>query len=656
MVSSKMHGKVPPQNVIMVRVQKINRQLTGTFGDSTPPVIRTVLERSRRETPAIGIRESTTLSRRLPPFALAAILLGCLVVTSLHPRVQVSPRLAESVWGAVGFLLLLICAVRVASQTRGRTLTYSFVPVKAHYVQLMMHASIYLYWGWYWRRVYHFWPLILIQLLFAYILDMCTCWLRRDNWILGLGAFPIVLSTNLFLWFKDDWFFLQFLMLALAVLCKSFVTWTRDNKRTHIFNPSGIALCVASIALIATNTTNITWGEVIANTLRLPPHIYLELFLLGLVVQLLFSVTCVTLGAAAVLYLLNLLFTGVTEMYYFVDSGISVSAFLGLHLLITDPATSPRTSMGKVLFGGLYGLGVFASYGALGWLGVPQFYDKLLCVPVLNLLVLVVDRSSEHLTRSLAGKIRMLWSQPRLNFAHMLVWGSLFVVMSATGFLSIPHPGEKADFWRQPCEKGSEWACRIWANLLRTDCSRGSGKSCLVLGRAFDDGYRLPHKSVTAGQALLRACNLGFSAGCSTAQQFLQRGGERELINGCDLGESAGCLVLASFYMRSNAAPKDQARAIQLLSQACNIGSSVACGHIAEAYLQGQGGPLDSAKAVEYLKKACQGDYAASCVTLASSQIHVLGVTSDPATRRRWLQRACSLGTQSVCRPGENPN
>ncbi len=66
--------------------------------------------------------------------------------------------------------------------------------------------------------------------------------------------------------------------------------------------------------------------------------------------------------------------------------------FLGLHLLVTDPSTSPRTPLGKTVFGVLYGLGVFGLYALLEALGAPTFYDKLLCVPLLNLSVQRIDR------------------------------------------------------------------------------------------------------------------------------------------------------------------------------------------------------------------------------------------------------------------------
>ena len=100
----------------------------------------------------------------------------------------------------------------------GRTLTYEFVPRRVHWVQMIMHSSVYAYWGWYWREVYHEIPLILSQVAFLYVLDMLVCWSRRDKWILGFGPFPIIFSTNLFLWFRDDWFYLQFVMVALIVV------------------------------------------------------------------------------------------------------------------------------------------------------------------------------------------------------------------------------------------------------------------------------------------------------------------------------------------------------------------------------------------------------------------------------------------------------
>ncbi len=198
---------------------------------------------------------------RIPPITLAVCLALVLAAFSLIPWVRANLRLAASIWSASAGLLLFAFLLRRQVARSGRVLRYVVVPRPVHYVQLTMHTSIYLYWGWYWREVYHYAPLIVAQIIFVYAFDMLLCWSRRDQWILGFGPFPIVLSTNLFLWFKDDWFFLQFLLVSTGVFCKEFITWQRDGRRTHIFNPSAIALALFSVVLLATRSTHITWGE-----------------------------------------------------------------------------------------------------------------------------------------------------------------------------------------------------------------------------------------------------------------------------------------------------------------------------------------------------------------------------------------------------------
>ena len=210
----------------------------------------------------------------------------------------------------------------------------------------------------------------------------------------------------------------------------------------HIFNPSAFALFLFSVGLIATGTTEITWAEEIAVELERPQFIYAEIFFLGLIVQYFFNVTLVTLAAATALYVLNTVYTSATGIYWFLDSSITIAVFLGLHLLVTDPATSPRTDRGRFVFGALYGVGVFAVYGLLELWGAPRFYDKLLCVPILNLSVLLLDRlavprrspAPQDLGHSVA-------TTSRANLAYMAVWVGLFGWMSATDFVGTQHQG-----------------------------------------------------------------------------------------------------------------------------------------------------------------------------------------------------------------------
>lgn len=452
---------------------------------------------------------------RVPVITLAVAALLTFASSSLLPRVRNNTQLFGSFLGTAAILGIILLLLRFHAERAGRALTYEVVARRVHYVQFTMQASIYVYWGWYWREVYRYAPLIVAQIVFVYALDLMICWWRRDKWILGLGPLPIVLSTNFFLWFRDDWFFLQFLMLAATVVGKEFITWRRDGRRVHIFNPSAFGLFVFSICLIAGHATQLTKGVEIAFTFSYPPHIYLAIFVVGLVVQRLFSVTLVTLSAVAALYGLNLVYTYLTGSYQFVDSNIPVLVFLGAHLLVTDPATSPRSTIGRIIFGGLYGVGVFAMRGVLAGLGVPTFYDKLLCVPALNLSVRVFDRVGASIGARLRRfRVAAPWRPGSANYAHMALWIVLFTGLMLTGFLRETRGDGDPESLRRACFQQRGSICADWVSALRSRCERGAAGACLVLGRVLRDDLAVPVDSSSATRNFRRACDLGLADGC----------------------------------------------------------------------------------------------------------------------------------------------
>jgi hypothetical protein len=379
--------------------------------------------------------------------------------------------------------VLLVSALR-----QRRRLTLEIVLRKQHYIQACAHTSILLYWGWYWRTVYESAFLIVAQILFAYAFDLLLTWSRRDTATLGFGPFPIVYSTNLFLWFRQDWFYLQFVMIAVAFAGKELIRWNRDGKRTHIFNPSAFTLTVFSLALLLTGASDITWGQDIAITQFYPPHMYLFLFLVALPGQLLFGVTTMTMSAVLTTYLFGLCYYGLTGTYYFFDSYIPIAVFLGMHLLFTDPSTAPRTDLGRMIFGVLYGMSTIALYALLGMAGVPTFYDKLLQVPLLNLSVKSIDRlvRSEALRRFDPTKIGRSFSGRR-NLAYVSTWAIVFSIMSAAQGVGDRHRGQWIPFWQQACQQGSARACRYLTQLHATYCRAGSGWSCNELGLLLGD-------------------------------------------------------------------------------------------------------------------------------------------------------------------------
>ena len=443
-----------------------------------------------------------------------ALTLG-LALLSLVPRVSGNPILARSLWGAATVLLLWQVALflRLRGKSEGRSLTTVLRP--QHYLQALVQVAVLAYWGWFWRPVYDFVWLLVAQLVFAYAFDMLLAWTRRKTYVLGFGPFPIIFSTNLFLWFRDDWFYLQFLMLAVGFMGKEFVRWHREGKRVHIFNPSAFSLGLFSLVLLATNTSELTWGQEIASTLTLAPYIYSFLFLIGLIVMYFFSITLVAGSAAIMLFSLSALYGAVTGVPYFLDSEIPSAVFLGLHLLVTDPSTSPRTPLGRSIFGGLYGLGVFGLYALLGALGVPTFYDKLLCVPLLNLSVQRIDGLVGAMQRSpWWSHWRRNWAPARANLAHMTVWVVFFGAMTAMGRTDGRHPGDSLPFWQQACEEGRRNTCERLIQLESSYCGDNSGWACNELGGHYMEGRIVATDAELATAYFSRACEVRFQAGC----------------------------------------------------------------------------------------------------------------------------------------------
>ena len=452
---------------------------------------------------------------------------------SLAPRVQSSAVLAGSFQAAAAALAVwqAVLWLRLRAEPAGRSFQVVLRP--QHYLQAAVQLSVFLYWGYFWRPVYdHAW-LLVGQLLFAYAFDLLLAWSRRERYALGFGPFPIIFSTNLFLWFRDDWFYLQFAMLAAGFMGKEFVRWRREGRSTHIFNPSAFSLGLFSLILLATGTTDLTWGQDIASTLTLAPRIYLFLFLIGLVVMYAFSITLVAGSAAIVLFGSSALYSAITGVPYFIDSEIPSAVFLGLHLLVTDPSTSPRSPLGKALFGALYGAGVFALYALLGAMGLPTFYDKLLCVPLLNLSVQRIDRlaaairarregtpAPEKTTDHTQDSRRPEAPAPptagllQANPLHMAAWALFFGAMTVAGATDGRHRGDTVPFWEDACAAGRPQACARLVQIETNYCGDNAGWACNELGRHHREGTVVaadPHRAL---EYFAQACELRFQAGC----------------------------------------------------------------------------------------------------------------------------------------------
>ncbi len=526
----------------------------------------------------------------------------------LLPKISGNPALLLAFAAACATLLVWAAVVWVQARAAGRTLRIEVSLRPQHYLQAIAHTSIFVYWGIYWAPIREAAPLIAAQIVFAYAFDMLLAWSRRDTYTFGFGPFPIIYSTNLFMRFRDDWFALQFVMVAVGFLAKELIRWEKDGRRTHIFNPSSFTLALFSAALILTGQTRITWGEEIATLLIVPPQIYLFIFLVALPGQFLFRVTTMTLPAVLTTYFFSVLYLKITGTYFFFDSNVPIAVFLGMHLLFTDPSTAPRTELGRILFGILYGLSVVGLYALLAQFGAPTFYDKLLQVPLLNLMVRAIDRVARSRPLAWLDPERIgAAAAPRLrSLAYVSLWIAAFGAMTAANGVGDYHPGHTVPFWEQACRENRANACANLATLLRRHCDDRSRWACAelgVLGTAGRAGLGREDPRLQDYPILLRQ---GKGAPpYTTPFEFYAAA--------CAQGWTAGCGSLAVFYLQGDGVPADKTRAASMWDEACRAGHARSCSNLGFMYKVGDGVATDETKALSLLKKACELGMADAC-------------------------------------------
>jgi hypothetical protein len=444
------------------------------------------------------------------PVGLAAAIAG---LTRVVPQIALQPVVARSFLGAALALVLGSVVLVVIASRNGGELSIEAALKKPHYVQSSAQLALMAYWGWHVRAVYGNLPLVAGQLMFAYGLDALIQLIRRGRYQIGFGPVPIVVSINFFLWFKPEYYYWQFVIIALGYAAKEFVHWQRDGRTRHIFNPSSFPLSVFSLVLILTGMTGATYGLEIAQSLFNPPYMYLAIFLVALPAQVLFGVATMTIASVATAYLWSLGYFAVTGTFFFRDAYIPIAVFLGMHLLFTDPATSPRTEQGRVIFGVLYAVFTIALAGLLEAVGAPTFYDKLLPIPILNTMVRAIDRVAvTGFFRHLVPARVFAFAGLQARHATAALWTLGFATLFLVGGVGDDHPGQYLPFWDQACDDGSRRACEYVVFIEQVYCARGSGWACnaqgIVLVTKFGDVS-------AARRDFERACALGSRSGCA---------------------------------------------------------------------------------------------------------------------------------------------
>src|SRR5215203_3172488 len=120
---------------------------------------------------------ATRLSSRGALCVNAAFVVGLLVLSQLS-LLDARPAVRASIVGAA-LVLLAWSALLFGVFRRGQTVAFEVALRPQHYLQACLQGSLILYWGFYWREVYHAAPLIIAQLLFAYGFDSLLSWTHR---------------------------------------------------------------------------------------------------------------------------------------------------------------------------------------------------------------------------------------------------------------------------------------------------------------------------------------------------------------------------------------------------------------------------------------------------------------------------------------------
>jgi hypothetical protein len=135
--------------------------------------------------------------------------------------------------------------------------------------------------------------------------------------------------------------------------------------------------------------------------------------LLGLIAQLRVPIVLVSLAAAMVQYLAIAVFGGDA----LIPSVHWAPVTLAVVLLVTDPATIPRSGAGRVFFGAGYSVIMIGLSLVLEAQGVSDFFTKVIPIPIVNALVPTFDRWAARFETSWGA-----WLAPAHNRAHVVAW------------------------------------------------------------------------------------------------------------------------------------------------------------------------------------------------------------------------------------------
>jgi hypothetical protein len=232
-----------------------------------------------------------------------------------------------------------------------------------------------------------------------------------------------------------------------------------------------------------------TWGIQVAQTEFYPPQMYLAIFLIGMPGQYLFGVTPMTMAAIVTTFLCSAVYYAATGIFFFSDSHVPIAVFLGMTLLFTDPATSPRTEVGRVLYGVLYGLTTVVLLRPAAALR----HARLLRQAAAGAAAEPVGEAARS---GGAGSAAVAGAAAALPGLHERVGGGVRRHERVRVYLGDHHPGQYLPFWQQACAANTRTACEDLYFQEDGYCEDGSAWACNEVGILLAEHYANPRRAV----------------------------------------------------------------------------------------------------------------------------------------------------------------
>jgi hypothetical protein len=369
---------------------------------------------------------------------------------------------------------IMLAAMLVGVWRRGRVSWEIRLP---HLIPACIQVILFTYWGLYFGQVKEHAPSILLQLMLGFSIDALFAFLKFGSWRIGASPLPIVLSSNLFAWFTPLGIVIN---LGVAFASKTFL---HRNGR-HVLNPSATGLATAGLTAMLFPQW-VSFGGVF-HVMNLAPNMTELVVLLALWPQSRFRIVPVSIAALVVLQLLQ------------IPGAVRPSMLLAIGLLATDPATIPKTDLGKLLFGVFIGLAFPLTSITLRTLGTPDDFSKVLAIPFANALVPTFDRAGLALW-SLGARVLGYWKTMPARLRQFAVWRIPDLGMIAIWlFLAVPaYLVEKPRLF----EPALVWTLGT-PNVIRDadDVPRSAHNPLFCKGFSFVEEARLWRQRLNAGQ------------------------------------------------------------------------------------------------------------------------------------------------------------